>query len=487
MERRLAAIMAAEVVGYSRLKGVDEEATFSALKAYRSVFIDAKIAECHGRVVKLIGDRAPVEFPRIVESVQCAVAIQRGMAKRRAEEPDDRRIVSRIGVNLGDVMVEGDDIYGDGVKGAARLEALAEPGGVIRLTHGLAMKRLCLSLCLSVALAASTFAQDDPQPRAPSMATDALIDSIQARIDKMAKARSDTEAALEILERRMVEAIDRLSSRQEENYALRQRAIGLSTEIEARLAEEKERTALVQREREEREMRALVLLERAQAAERSYEKERGVSEVAQRRLAVLDRQLLELRKQFATLNAVLEASEAKSREQQAFIVALGQRLNHALAMKLQELAKYRSAFLGRLREVLGERGGVTIVGDRFVIQSGGLFDTASAKLEKEGKVQLKTLAKTFLEIAEEIPEDIPWILRVDGHTDVRPIFSPEYPSNWELSTARAMSVVRFLIAEGAPPERLTAAGFGEYQPLDPRDDEIAYRRNRRIEFRLTQK
>ena len=220
--------------------------------------------------------------------------------------------------------------------------------------------------------------------------------------------------------------------------------------------------------------------------DRSYENERGVSETAQRRGAVLHQQLLELRKQLATLNEVLEASEVKNREQQAFIVALGQRLNQALATKLQELTKYRSEFFGRLREVLGERRDVTIVGDRFVIQSGVLFGTASAKLEKEGKALLKTLAKTFFEIAEEIPEDIPWILRVDGHTNVRSIFTPEYPSNWELSMARAMSVVLFLISEGVPPERLTAAGFGEYQPLDPRDDEIAYRRNRRIEFKLTQ-
>jgi chemotaxis protein MotB len=418
-----------------------------------------------------------------------------------------------------------------------------------------------------VALAASTFAQDYPQRHPPSTATEELIDSIQARIDRLTKVRSDADAALEFLDRQVAEMINRLSSRQEENYALRQRVIGLSTEIEAlattreelssqlsrvigernsvvdefearitelatafdtteealeaalarnaaleaeltaerrrgagreqelsalrdrhmeleaRLTEEKERRVLFQRERE---MYALALLERAEAAERSYENERGVSETAQRRVAVLHQQLLELRKQLATLNEVLEASEVKNREQQAFIVALGQRLNQALATKLQELTKYRSEFFGRLREVLGERRDVTIVGDRFVIQSGVLFGTASAKLEKEGKALLKTLAKTFFEIAEEIPEDIPWILRVDGHTNVRSIFTPEYPSNWELSMARAMSVVLFLISEGVPPERLTAAGFGEYQPLDPRDDEIAYRRNRRIEFKLTQ-
>lgn len=447
---------------------------------------------------------------------------------------------------------------------------LTTPSGAyrdFRLTHRLAMRCLCLSLCLSVALAASTFAQDYPQRHPPSTATEELIDSIQARIDRLAKVRSDADAALEFLDRQVAEMINRLSSRQEENYALRQRVIGLSTEIEAlattreelssqlsrvigernsvvdefeariaelatafdtteealeaalarnaaleaeltaerrrgagreqelsalrdrhmeleaRLTEEKERRVLFQRERE---MYALVLLERAEAAERSYENERGVSETAQRRVAVLHQQLLELRKQLATLNEVLEASEVKNREQQAFIVALGQRLNQALATKLQELTKYRSEFFGRLREVLGERRDVTIVGDRFVIQSGVLFGTASAKLEKEGKALLKTLAKTFFEIAEEIPEDIPWILRVDGHTNVRSIFTPEYPSNWELSMARAMSVVLFLISEGVPPERLTAAGFGEYQPLDPRDDEIAYRRNRRIEFKLTQ-
>ena len=187
MERRLAAVLVADVVGYSRLMGADEEGTLTALKAHRSEFIDPKIAECHGRVVKLIVDGALVEFPGVVDSVQCAVAVQRGVAKRNADEPEDRR----IGVNLGDVMVEGDDIYGDGVNVSARLEALAEPGGVIRLTHRLAIRCLCLSLCLSVALAASTFAQDDPRRHPPSTAIDELIDSIQARIDKMAKARSD--------------------------------------------------------------------------------------------------------------------------------------------------------------------------------------------------------------------------------------------------------------------------------------------------------
>jgi chemotaxis protein MotB len=137
--------------------------------------------------------------------------------------------------------------------------------------------------------------------------------------------------------------------------------------------------------------------------------------------------------------------------------------------------------------VLGNRPDIQIVGDRFVVQSEILFDTAEATLEAAGRQQLASLATTLSEIAATIPPGIDWILRIDGHTDVRPIQTLRFPSNWELSTARAVSVVKFLIAQGIPPNRLVGAGFGEFHPLDPRDDEIAYRRNRRIEFKLTQR
>jgi len=151
------------------------------------------------------------------------------------------------------------------------------------------------------------------------------------------------------------------------------------------------------------------------------------------------------------------------------------------------LSRYRSDFFGRLRAILGNRPDIRIVGDRFVFQSEVLFDTGSADLGPGGKEQLDRLATLLLDVSQRIPKDIDWILRVDGHTDRVPIRTERFPSNWELSTARALSVVRHLIERGLPPNRLAAAGFGEFQPIDDRSDEIAYRRNRRIELKLTER
>jgi chemotaxis protein MotB len=204
-------------------------------------------------------------------------------------------------------------------------------------------------------------------------------------------------------------------------------------------------------------------------------------------LALVNRQIAALREQIARLNQALEASEAKDKESQAQIADLGRRLNVALASKVQELARYRSEFFGRLRETLGERPDIRIVGDRFVFQSEVLFASGSAQVGDPGKAQLGRLAATLKELAARIPPEINWVLRVDGHTDRVPIATAQFPSNWELSTARALSVVRFLQGEGIPPERLAATGFGEYQPLDPRDDEIGRRRNRRIELKFDQR
>ena len=183
----------------------------------------------------------------------------------------------------------------------------------------------------------------------------------------------------------------------------------------------------------------------------------------------------------------LEISEAESKDKDAQIVNLGQRLNAALASKVAELQRYRSEFFGRLRQVLGDRQNIRVVGDRFVFQSVVLFGSGSADIGDEGKVQLAKLADTLKQISTEIPDDIDWVMRVDGHTDKVPIRNNDFKSNWELSAARAISVVKFMTDQGVPPKRLVAAGFGEYQPLDNRDDEIAYRRNRRIEFKITER
>jgi chemotaxis protein MotB len=205
------------------------------------------------------------------------------------------------------------------------------------------------------------------------------------------------------------------------------------------------------------------------------------------RKEVLDQQLAALRLQITELGRLLKTLESEKQEQQTKMTDLGRRLNLALAAEVRELARYRSEFFGRLREALRDRSDVHIVGDRFVFQSEVLFGAGESELEEPGRTQLRTLAHSLIVIGGTIPADIDWVLRVDGHTDARPIQTPSFPSNWELSTARAISVVKFLIAQGVPAQRVMAAGFAHYWPLDAGRDEIAFRRNRRIEFRLTEK
>ncbi len=204
-------------------------------------------------------------------------------------------------------------------------------------------------------------------------------------------------------------------------------------------------------------------------------------------IALLNQQLAALREQLAALQASLEESEKRDEEQKAVIADLGKRLNAALAQKVQELNRARSEFFGKLREVLGDRSDIEIVGDRFVFQSEVLFASGSAEINEAGKESLKKVAQALKEIAASIPGDVNWVLRVDGHSDRQPINTAQFKSNWELSSARAIAVVRFFIAEGVPARRLVAAGFGEFQPLDNTNTTEAFRRNRRIELKLTQR
>jgi chemotaxis protein MotB len=206
---------------------------------------------------------------------------------------------------------------------------------------------------------------------------------------------------------------------------------------------------------------------------------------AQAQVELLNRQLAALRQQLTEISTALELSRRQVGEQQAQIEDLGERLNVALAEKVQELARYRSEFFGRLREALGNHPDVRIVGDRFVLQSELLFDTASAELGPAGQQQIAQLVRTLQAIAADIPPDVEWILRIDGHTDRRPIRTERYPSNWELSTARALAIVGHMIELGIPPARLAATGFAEFHPLATGDDERAYASNRRIELQLT--
>src|SRR5256885_2714592 len=216
--------------------------------------------------------------------------------------------------------------------------------------------------------------------------------------------------------------------------------------------------------------------------------ERRITTRALAQVEVLNQQIAALRRQLSALEEALDASEKRDKESQNRIADLGQRLNVALAQRVQELSRYRSDFFGRLRVILGNRPDIRIVGDRFVFQSEVFFDSGKATLDKpEGRAELDVLAGALIELEKKIPGEIGWVLRVDGHTDVRPIYSPQFKNNWELSAGRAISVVQYLIGKGVSPQRLVAAGFGEFQPIDSAATDEAYRRNRRIELKLTER
>ncbi|MDB5367046.1 MAG: motB [Rhodospirillales bacterium] len=216
------------------------------------------------------------------------------------------------------------------------------------------------------------------------------------------------------------------------------------------------------------------------------ERDAAVTSKASETQTLLD-QIAALEEQLKRINDALGQAEASKSEQDLELQDLSKRLNELLAGRMEEMARYRSEFFGRLRAVLGDRPDVRIVGDRFVFQSEVLFPSGSATLQEGGKTQLASLAKTLLEIAAKIPPGLNWILRVDGHTDKRPIRTAEFPNNWALSTARGVAVVQFLIEQGVPPERLAAAGFGEFQPIEAGTDEASLAKNRRIELKLDQR
>ena len=202
----------------------------------------------------------------------------------------------------------------------------------------------------------------------------------------------------------------------------------------------------------------------------------------------LNQQISALRRQIAALEDALGATEKKEKDAQLHIADLGQRLNVALAQRVQELSRYRSDFFGKLREILGNRPDIRVVGDRFVFQSEVFFDSGAAVLRPEGRAELDKLAAALLDLEKQIPSEINWVLRVDGHTDTRQLSATSpFKTNWELSAARAISVVQYLIGKGVSPQRLVAAGFGEFQPIDPGTTEEAFSRNRRIELKLTER
>jgi chemotaxis protein MotB len=215
--------------------------------------------------------------------------------------------------------------------------------------------------------------------------------------------------------------------------------------------------------------------------------EKKISSDAMAKVELLNQQIAAMRRQLAQLNSLLDASEERSRSSDAQVAELGRRLNSALAQKVQELSKYRSEFFGRLRQILSQRSDILVVGDRFVFQAEVLFPKGKAELNEAGSAEMVKLADAIKQLEAEIPADIAWVLRVDGHTDSDPVQNATFKSNWDLSAARAITVVQFLTAQGVSPKHLVAAGFGEFQPLAEGDSEDVKSENRRIELKLTER
>lgn len=288
---------------------------------------------------------------------------------------------------------------------------------------------------------------------------------------------SNKDSALESLRSQIAELVNQLALERREKADLQATILSLQDSLAAATAE-KDRLASLADEASGSRVAEL---------ESKLSEEQKISSEALSQVELLNQQISALRRQLATLEAALEAAEQKDREQQVQIADLGRRLNAALAQKVQELAKYRSEFFGRLRAILGDREDIEIVGDRFAMQSEIFFESGSAGLNPSGEQQLDKIARAVREIAAEIPDDIPWVLRVDGHTDANPIATAQFPSNWYLSSARAIAVVNYLTSRGVPENRLVAAGFGQFHPLAEGRGPAENRRNRRIEFKLTER
>ncbi|WP_051329404.1 peptidoglycan -binding protein [Geminicoccus roseus] len=410
------------------------------------------------------------------------------------------------------------------------------------------MTRIGLFSTLFAVLPLACVLAQEPVPSADAKAqsvedVQALVDKIKRQLEEMDAATKQRDEGLQFLQEQIDQATGRLEGSGAANEALRARVGELGTTVDDLAAQQKlldENLQATAREKETleqqlarkiAELEAVLASERADSTAAMAAKQLQVEETAARvanlegelaaersrlqgalaqeqaaaseatdslksaraeldsartRITELEGLLDSTRTALVALEGTLGETRTRVNDQQATIEDLGQRLNEALARKVEELSRYRSEFFGILSQALGDRPDIRVVGDRFVLQSELLFDPGSAEIGPAGREELAKVADTLQQIAETIPENVPWILRVDGHTDRQPIRSGRYASNWELSTARAVAVVQYLISRGLPPDRLVAAGFGEYKPLDPREDEIAYRRNRRIEFKLTE-
>ncbi len=301
-----------------------------------------------------------------------------------------------------------------------------------------------------------------------------VIASLQEDIDALRRLRAEMEG-------RIGDLAAGLDHRNSELGDLRDR----SQALESKLAGQQERTLLAQKEIDQKDIRIQALAALVGIRQRALEEERELSASARAEVAMLSQRIFDLKQQLEEISRALDIAEQEKQTQAVKIEDLGKRLNIALARRVNELERYRSEFFGRMRSLLSDNPYIRIEGDRFVFQAELLFASGSAKLGDTGKAHLNQLVPILAQLAERIPGDINWTLRIDGHTDSVPINTERFASNWELSTARAVSVVQFLAGQGISAKHMAATGFGEFHPLDPADTPEAYQKNRRIEIKLT--
>lgn len=295
----------------------------------------------------------------------------------------------------------------------------------------------------------------------------------------LSDALSGRDEALKELQQKISALADQLSLERQTSETLRGNAAALTAQLKAAQDERDALTAKLNA--------AGQLSDQAKDLQNKLAAEQQTSQAARAQVELLTAEIASLRDQLAKVAAALDVSNAKVKDQNDQIVELGRKLNLALANKVQELARYRSEFFGKLSEILGDRPDIRVVGDRFVFQAEVLFAPGKDELAPDAKKQLDPVFDALKEIAAKIPPDLNWVLQINGHTDHRPIHNDFFPSNWELSTARAIAVVRYAIERGVPADHLAAAGFADNQPIDPTTSDDAYRKNRRIELKLTER
>ena len=313
--------------------------------------------------------------------------------------------------------------------------------------------------------------------------TSTTLDQRESEIARLTARQADSQAALVAAQATLADRIAALETAEAALADSRDRIAALELTLEERVAAlEASEAGRQQAESDLAEATAQNTLSMARITKLETENAASQAEVVR-----MTNALAALRLRIEELTSLLAEKEAQAARDKIAIASLGKSLNNALASRVQELQRFRSAFFGRLRDVLRGRDDVRIVGDRFVFQSEVLFGQGQADIAAAGEQQLAKLAIALNQIAAEIPEDIDWVLQVEGHTDDIPVRAGRFADNWDLSTERALSVVRFLTTQGLPPNRLAAAGYGEFQPLDSAGTDEARRRNRRIEMKLTQR